>query len=185
MDEQSYPEGAGQAPGTPHYGPTTPPTMPVPHAETQRIPNAGPVASNAGPQPVSSASAAPVWGTPGPTYPGNGSAGPGIPGPGTPGPGAPGPGRPAKRSWWSLPKVLVAAGLAVLLAGGGGAAIGYSMGKSDAAHQAAQRFQNGRQGGFNGQGRRGGQGQPTAPGSQNGSQDGGQGGGSPSGGTNP
>jgi len=76
----------------------------------------------------------------------------------------PQPGTPAKKKWWSLPKILVAAGIAVLLAGGGGAAIGYSMGKTDGTHQAAQRFQNGRPNGANGQGRRGGgQGQPTAP----------------------
>lgn len=75
-----------------------------------------------------------------------------------------GPGLSVKRKWWSLPKVLVAAGIAVLLAGGGGAAIGYSMGKADATRQVAQRFQNGRPNGANGQGRRGtGQGQPTAP----------------------
>ncbi|MCX6499651.1 MAG: hypothetical protein NTU93_12780 [Arthrobacter sp.] len=74
------------------------------------------------------------------------------------------PGLPVKKKWWSLPKVLVAAGIAVLLAGGGGAAIGYSMGKTDATRQVAQRFQNGRPNGANGQARRGpGQGQPTAP----------------------
>lgn len=106
---------------------------------TQPVPHAG-----SQPAPSSSVPAAPAWGTPAP--------------------GAPAPGTPAKKLWWTLPKVLVAAALAVLLAGGGGAAIGYSMGKTDGTHQAAQRFQNGRPGGANGQGRRGGgQGQQTAP----------------------
>lgn len=76
------------------------------------------------------------------------------------------PGFPAKKKWWSVPKVMVAAGIAVLLAGGGGGVIGYSVGKSDATRQAAQRFQNGRPNGANGQPRRDpgpGQIQPTAP----------------------
>lgn len=83
------------------------------------------------------------------------------------------PGFPAKKKWWSLPKVLMAAGIAVLLAGGGGAALGYTLGKSDATRQVAQRFQNGRPNGANGQARRGpgpgsGQGEPTAPGTPGG-----------------
>ena len=74
------------------------------------------------------------------------------------------PGFPVKKKWWSLPKILVAAGIAVLLAGGGGGAIGYTLGKTDATRQVAQRFQNGRPNGANGQARRGpGQVQPTAP----------------------
>lgn len=74
------------------------------------------------------------------------------------------PGFPVTKKWWRLPKVLVAAGIAVLPAGGGGGAIGYSLGKTDAARQVAQRFQNGRPNGANGRARRGpGQVQPTAP----------------------
>lgn len=78
------------------------------------------------------------------------------------------PGSPVKKRWWSTPKILVAAGIAVLLAGGGGAAVGYSVGKSEAAQQFSQRFQNGngRPNGAGGQGRRSpgpGQAQPTAP----------------------
>jgi hypothetical protein len=78
------------------------------------------------------------------------------------------PGFPAKKKWWNMPKVLVAAGIAVLLAGGGGGFIGYSWGKSDAQHQMTQRLQNGRPNGASGQARRSpgqGQGQtkPTAP----------------------
>lgn len=75
-------------------------------------------------------------------------------------------GFPVRKKWWSLPKVLVAAGIAVLLAGGGGGVIGYSLGKTDATRQVGQRFQNGRPNGANGQGRRGpgqGQVQPSAP----------------------
>ncbi len=54
----------------------------------------------------------------------------------------------------------------MLLASRGGVAIGYSVGKSDAAQQFSQRFQNGRPNGAGGQGRRSpgpGQAQPTAP----------------------
>ncbi|GAA2136674.1 hypothetical protein GCM10009825_22140 [Arthrobacter humicola] len=71
---------------------------------------------------------------------------------------------PLKKKWWSMPKVLVAAGIAVVLAGGGGGYIGYSWGKSDAQHQFTQRSQNGRPNGANGQARRApGQAQPAAP----------------------
>ncbi len=78
------------------------------------------------------------------------------------------PAGPVKRKWWTLPKILVAAVAAVLLAGGGGGVIGYSMGKSDATRQFAQRLQNGRPNGANGQARRSpgtgqNQVQPTAP----------------------
>jgi hypothetical protein len=76
------------------------------------------------------------------------------------------PESPVKKRWWSTPKILVAAGVAVLLASGGGVAIGYSVGKSEAAQQFSQRFQNGRPNGAGGQSRRSpgpGQAQPTAP----------------------
>jgi hypothetical protein len=88
---------------------------------------------------------------------------------GTPHPAAPAgnaPGSAVKKKWWSMPKLLVAAGLAVLLAGAGGGAIGFAMGKSDAAQQFSQRLQNGRPNGATGQGRRSpgpGQAQPTSP----------------------
>ncbi|MDQ0633505.1 hypothetical protein QFZ40_001414 [Arthrobacter pascens] len=95
----------------------------------------------------------------------------GPPAPAQPHPNAPtaptghAPVSPGKRGWWSIPKILIAAGVAVLLAGGGGGAIGYSMAKSEAAQQFSQRFQNGRQNGANGQRRAPGTGrsQPTDP----------------------
>lgn len=83
-------------------------------------------------------------------------------------PGAePGAATPRRRSFWTVPKALLAAGIAVLLAGGGGA-VGYSMGQADAAHKISQRFQNRRfggqrQGGLPGEGIQGGQGQPASP----------------------
>lgn len=53
-------------------------------------------------------------------------------------PGSDRPSRsPFKRRWWSIPKVVVAGVIAVLLAGAGGGAIGYGVGEASAPHRGA------------------------------------------------
>ena len=44
-----------------------------------------------------------------------------------------------KKKWWTFPRLLVAAGIAVILAGGGGGAIGYAVGNAAPHHQLGQR----------------------------------------------
>ncbi|WP_146238906.1 hypothetical protein [Arthrobacter livingstonensis] len=44
---------------------------------------------------------------------------------------------PFKRLWWTIPKVVVAGVIAVLLAGAGGGAIGYGVGEASAPHRGA------------------------------------------------
>ena len=94
---------------------------------------------------------------------------PGTPSAPVPGGSAPG----ARKKWWTFPRLLVAAGIAVILAGGGGGAIGYAVGNAAGSHhQFSQRARLG----AGGNGRR-------VPGS---GQGGGQGGSRPTqGATNP
>ncbi|ALE06351.1 hypothetical protein AL755_14230 [Arthrobacter sp. ERGS1:01] len=40
----------------------------------------------------------------------------------------------ARKGWWTIPKVVVAGAIAVLLAGAGGGAIGYGIGEGGAGH---------------------------------------------------
>lgn len=44
---------------------------------------------------------------------------------------------PFRRHWWSIPKVVVAGVIAVLLAGAGGGAIGYGVGEASVPHGGA------------------------------------------------
>lgn len=91
-----------------------------------------------------------------------------------------GVGAPKKKSWWNLPKLIVAGVLVVLLAGFGGGAIGYSIGEHNAPHHQFKngQYRNGAGGFGNGENRPG-----SGTGSGSGQKQGGSNSGSNSGGT--
>jgi hypothetical protein len=143
-EDSSNNEGAGRVPGPGEAGAPTP-SIPTPQAPPPTATRPAMAASVPQQQP-------PIHYAPAPTeaaYPAQGKTGYGKTGFGKNGPG--------KKRWWSIPKVVVAGVIAVLLAGAGGGAIGYGVGAGSAAYHgfASGQFKGGRyhnyQGGGSGQ----------------------------------
>ncbi|MGA7206799.1 MAG: hypothetical protein WBX27_19475 [Specibacter sp.] len=80
-----------------------------------------------------------------------------------------GTGGRGKKRWWTIPKVVVAGVIAVLLAGAGGGAIGYGIGDGNASHHgfANGQFKGGRYHSYPGGGSGPGSQVTPAPGSNN------------------